>query len=324
MNDIKISVILPVFNVEKYLNKCIDSILNQTFKYFELIIINDGSTDNSGTICNNYFKSDSRIKVINQENLGLSVARNKGIDLAKGKYITFIDSDDYIDSKYFEILYTIIEKNNADIVMCNKIDFKENESKEELNIKNYNEKIISKEEAYKEMLIGKKIYIYAWAKLYKTSILRKNKFSVGKIYEDLYIINDLIEAAKKIVMTNYNGYYYLKRKNSITNEKFKFQHLDLLEASKKFTNFTLKNYPKLKNYITKSYIEGNFVIYKKIEFNKNFKKEYCSIRKEILKYKKEIFRSKLYSKKEKFQTFLLLFGNTPYKIFYKIYKKTNK
>jgi len=110
MNDIKISVILPVYNVEKYLRKCIDSILNQTHINYELIIIDDGSTNNSGNIYDEYKLKDNRIQVIHQNNQGLSVARNVGIDLAKGKYITFIDSDDYIDKKYLETLYTIIKK----------------------------------------------------------------------------------------------------------------------------------------------------------------------------------------------------------------------
>ena len=190
MND-KISIILPVYNVEKYLNKCIDSILNQTYKNFELIIIDDGSTDNSSTICDSY-KNDSRVIVIHQDNKGLSVARNKGIDMSTGNYITFIDSDDYIDSKYIEILYNIISNNNSDIVMCNKIEFKENTNIKENIIYDYNEEVLSKEETYKRMVLLQGITFTSWAKMYKKEIFNNNKYLEGKLYEDIFIINDIM------------------------------------------------------------------------------------------------------------------------------------
>lgn len=116
--ELAISIIVPVYNVEKYLNRCLDSILNQTFTDFELILVDDGSTDNSGIICDEYKTKDNRIKVIHKENGGLSSARNAGLDIARGRYIGFVDSDDFISKDMYQILYNEAEKNKADMIMC--------------------------------------------------------------------------------------------------------------------------------------------------------------------------------------------------------------
>ena len=120
-----ISIIIPIYNVEKYLEKCLDSILNQTYKNLEIILIDDGSTDNSPNICNSYCEKDKRIKIIHKNNEGVSSARNKGIELSKGKYIVFIDSDDYVSNEHIEVLYDCIISNNVDLVISNLIDISE-------------------------------------------------------------------------------------------------------------------------------------------------------------------------------------------------------
>lgn len=320
MND-KISIILPVYNVDKYLRKCIDSILNQTYKNFELIIIDDGSTDNCPSICDEYKLLDNRIQVIHQENKGLSAARNVGIDLSIGKYITFIDSDDYIDNKYLEILHKLIVENKADMAVCDKIIVNDKEKETNKLITNYNNEIIDVEEAYMRMFKCNGIGFNVWSKLYKTNIVKKIKFPKGKLYEDIFVINKIMSSVKKIIVTNYNGYYYLKRRDSITNTNISDNHMNLIEGSIKFKDYMLRNYPNLNDYTIRGYVNANFTVYRKAVLDNNFKKEYKSIRKEILSYKKDIFANKIYPFKMKFQTFLLLFGNTPYKIFYKIYKK---
>lgn len=136
----RISVIVPVYNVEKYLDKCVQSILNQTYENIELVLIDDGSTDGSSKICDKYGKIDSRVKVIHKENGGLSSARNRGIDEAVGKFITFIDSDDYIHHQMLEILYEGIIKNKSDISICEYRRFDENETIEE---EDYDKEVIS-------------------------------------------------------------------------------------------------------------------------------------------------------------------------------------
>ena len=169
-----ISAIVPVYNVEKYLYRCVDSILKQTYENFELILIDDGSPDNCSQMCDELSEKDSRIKVIHQENQGLSAARNSGIKIAKGNYLTFIDSDDWISNTMFEDLINLIKEKNADISICNFIVtdgnaiYKKNTKAEE--------KLYSKDEFMKIILRvnSNRCIHYAWGKLYKKYVIEKN------------------------------------------------------------------------------------------------------------------------------------------------------
>lgn len=321
MSNIDISIILPVYNVDKYLNKCIDSILNQSFKNFELIIIDDGSTDNSSLICENYLNTDNRIKVIHQENKGLSYARNVGINLANGKYIAFIDSDDYIDVNYLEVLHSIIVNEDADIVMCDRIYVFENKIQFSRINSKYSIMHINKENIYKKMMLNDGISFSVWGKLYSRKIFDSIRFIDGKLYEDIFIVNDIIESSDKIVVTTYNGYYYLKRKNSIMSSKMNLKQMDLIDASIKYKDFMLDNYPRLSSFVNRGFVIANYTILNKAILNKNFINETNYLRNNILSYKCEIFTNYIYSPKIKFQTFLLLFGNNVYNFFYSLHKR---
>ena len=198
----KISIIVPIYNVEKYLTNCIDSILNQTFKDFELILVNDGSTDNSFEICKHYKDIDDRICIIDKKNGGLSSARNAGLDIAKGEYIGFVDSDDYIHPQMYELLYNQIIKNKADISMC---EFKK---VSEFNKKELSDKVIlnqeveilnNKEAVFKLGENGSVTYVIACNKLYKKSLFNNIKFKEGIIHEDEYIIHRLLYQVKTLV-----------------------------------------------------------------------------------------------------------------------------
>ena len=184
MNPV-ISIIVPVYKVEKQLNKCIESILNQTFKDYELILVDDGSPDNCGHICDEYEKKDSRIKVIHKKNGGLSDARNAGLDIALGKYIGFVDSDDIIHPQMYEKLYNCINKSNLDIVQCKFKRFKSieeiniNISDSELNFKEYNS-----QDAIIDLIDNNKINVNAWNKLYKRELFQNERYPKGKIHED--------------------------------------------------------------------------------------------------------------------------------------------
>lgn len=222
----EISVIVPVYNVEKYLEKCIDSILNQTFKDFELILINDGSTDNSGEICNHYANIDNRIHVINKENGGLSDARNHGIKIASGKYLCFIDSDDYIHPQMLEILYQDILKHQADITCCNFLRVYENQ-----NIESYKISILQEEQIYTgieliEHLSNRVEFVIAWNKLYKKELFNQIAYKVGVKHEDEYIIHHLLLQTKKFVYRNCELYYYVQRCGSIMDSQKSIVNLD--------------------------------------------------------------------------------------------------
>lgn len=174
-----ISVIIPVYNVEKYLNKSIESVIKQTYKELEIILVDDGSTDSSGKICDEFAQKDDRIKVIHKKNGGLSDARNAGISEAKGKYLGFIDSDDYIDKNFYEILYNVLKKYNSDISICKHretyTDYEENTSKLEIK-----EQVFNTEQALKELLLFGEVNNYAWNKLYKKELFNEINYPVGK------------------------------------------------------------------------------------------------------------------------------------------------
>lgn len=198
-----ISIIVPIYNVEKYLPRCIGSILNQNFEEFELILVNDGSTDNSGKICDIYAKKDKRIKVIHKKNGGVSSARNSGIRAATGEYIGFVDPDDYIDKNMYTNLYELCEENNCDIGICKlgrEIDG---------NLLNYNreEKILelNKIEAMKELFKGELYRFSLCNKIYKRKCFKDVIFPEGRIHEDLATTYKLFANSNKAIYTSYAG-----------------------------------------------------------------------------------------------------------------------
>lgn len=233
-----ISVIIPVYNVEKYINQCINSVINQTYTNLEIILIDDGSPDRCGEICEEYALKDSRIKVIHQSNGGLSKARNSGLDIATGDYIGFVDSDDYIKDNMYEFLLQLLLKNNADISICGTFDIEKNSYYEE-------EHYYNSEEAIKLMLTETKFNTSAWDKLYKRDLFNGIRFPEGKIYEDLATIYKLFHKASKIVYNSQPKYYYRITPNSIMNQSFNYKNMDLLDASYELIEFIKKEYPAL-------------------------------------------------------------------------------
>ena len=208
-----VSVIVPVYNVEKYLNRCIDSIINQTYSQLEIILVDDGSTDESPAICDEYAKKDKRIKVIHKKNRGLSDARNCGLDNSAGNYICFIDSDDYVDTNMIEYMHKSLSKNNSDIVICDYIIFDENNE-----IKNsFTKTLFSVTDNKFDYMFNeyKLLTVIQWNKLFKREIFDNLRFETGKIHEDEFIICKELESAKKITYDLFPLYHYYRRNNSI-------------------------------------------------------------------------------------------------------------
>lgn len=231
-----ISVIIPVYKVEKYLSKCVESIINQTYKNLEIILVNDGSPDNCGEICDEYAKKDSRIKVIHKENGGLSDARNAGIEIASGQYIAFVDSDDYIASNMYERMYETILKDNSSMVVCGCICVREKGSVHQtVQRNNYKEGIYSSNE-YLSLLYDDWTYVVAWNKLYKKSLFSSIRYPKGKIHEDEFAIHKIVFECEKISCIRDELYYYLQRDNSITG-KINIKSLDCVEAYIQRYNF---------------------------------------------------------------------------------------
>ena len=239
MNE-KISVIIPIYNVEKYLPKCINSVLNQTYSNLEIILVNDGSTDSCKQICEEYKKLDNRIKIINKKNGGLSDARNYGIEASTGNYIAFLDSDDWIDKKLYMTLYKIIKRYDADISVCN---FKKSYLNGDNKTHNSGKiKCYSNIEALNE-LYGKNSVqmIVAWNKLYKRSTIKELRFPVGRIHEDEYLTPIIIYNANKLVYIDNQLIYYRQTPNSIMNSKFNIKRLDYLYVLENRIEFFKEN-----------------------------------------------------------------------------------
>lgn len=246
-----ISIIVPVYNVEKYLKKCIESIINQTYSNLEIILVDDGTKDNSGMICDEYAQKDNRIKVIHKENGGLSDARNAGMRMATGEYIAFVDGDDYIENDMYEFLYNELKKENADISICNRYLAYENGTIKNIE-KHKTRKILNNVEGLIELNSFTSFDMAVWDKLYKKEIFNGIEFPKGKNFEDYYVMHKIIAKASKIVYNSTPKYYYVQRENSISRNKDISFAFALIDASYEQISFFEENFPEIL-YIAKSH-----------------------------------------------------------------------
>lgn len=262
----KISCIVPVYNVEKYLKKCLDSILNQSFKDFELIIVDDGSTDNSSIICDEYLNIDNRVKVIHKENGGLSDARNRGIEEAIGDYLIFIDSDDYVDSSMFEVLYNLNQKNNTEISACDKAFVYEKSDHIEYGINSNKVYILDPDAAFSVIVdFYRNLGMEMWNKLYSRKLFDNVRFPKGKLFEDQDTQYKLIFSANKISYIEKSLYFYLRRENSITTQKYNDKEKERFEMVNKMVTYIKENHESIiSKVIVYKILSCNFTIVNKM------------------------------------------------------------
>lgn len=265
----KISIIVPVYNVEKYIHKCIDSILNQTFKDFELILVDDGSTDNCGQICDEYAKKDSRVIVIHKENGGQATARNIALDIAKGEYIGFVDSDDYIEFDMYEFLYNLCIDNNCDIANCSSTIYFKNKVKvnggHDLMIHDTKSamKVLTEGVLYDECL---------WTKLIKKELFNGLKIPEGIAYEDTAFTYKLIDRANKVCCKGEAKYNYIKRKDSTMDRAVKNVKIDAVLVYEEMYKFMEKRYPELCDLVILKLANNSMSVMNLIVRQDNFKK----------------------------------------------------
>lgn len=231
MSQELISVIVPVYNIEAYVEKGIKSILAQTYDNLEIIIINDGATDNSGNICHSLALIDSRIHIIDQENAGLSAARNTGLRIARGAYIAFVDGDDNIDERMYEKLYNRLIQDKSDLALCNIRYVDENGNHLDKNRHDLKNEILC-EEAFWKGYYGKfQIpYVVSWNKLYRREIFKDIEFDMGRIHEDEFILHKIISQCKRISVIGDPLYNYVQRAGSIMGASYNVQRLQAIEA----------------------------------------------------------------------------------------------
>jgi len=301
---LKVSIIVPVYNVEQYLENCIESILNQTFKDYELILVDDGATDKSGEICDKYERKDSRIRVIHKSNGGLSSARNAGLDVACGKYIGFVDSDDSIHPKMYEILYDLAQKYKSDISCCN---YKHtyslvNEEREEMKLTEIIEMDnIQAVNTLYDKDIGVRLVV-AWNKLYSRDLFEDLRYEVGRIHEDEFIAHKLLYKSNKTVYINSELYYYLQREGSIMSQiSYKRKVDSLLAQSDRMKFFEKVGLNDICYRTSMMYEYKFFEVYEKIKneygerglYLKELKMDFISNLKILFKLKEICIKEKL-------------------------------
>lgn len=315
MNKELISIIVPVYKVESSLDRCIQSILKQSYKNLEIILVNDGSPDNSGVICDEYAKKDTRVKVIHKKNGGLSDARNAGIQMASGDYIGLVDSDDWIDEDMFDILIDAAKRHKADIACCGFYVVEEN-----FVFERYADGItrcFNKKESIYELIEQKMIGNFAWNKLYKKRLFDKIKYPKGIVYEDILTTYKLFQHSEKVVCCGSAKYYYVMNKESITHkvENLYFQWQAFKEQLCKISEW----YPEYSQQCYKRIVNISMRVLFEIK-----KARWLSVGKKIENIDLTIRKYEKLMSKTSFELSLYLYSKDLFYLWYRLlYKKNN-
>lgn len=239
-----VSMIIPVYNVAPYLRRCLDSVLRQTYTNLEILLIDDGSSDGSGAICDEYAGKDARVCVVHKENGGLSDARNSGLKQAAGEYVSFIDSDDYVADQYVELLLGKLQQYQADVSICGYLEFNGMEALKA--DENAAEMVFDRKTALENLLYQKYYTTSAWGRLYRRELWKDIWFPKGKLYEDLAVIYRVFAKSSKAVYLERRLYYYFQRPGSIIRSFDPKNALDRVDHAKEIMHFIGKNEPSLK------------------------------------------------------------------------------
>jgi len=322
MKDL-ISIIIPVYNVEKYINRCIDSILKQTYKNIEVILVDDGSTDNSGKICDEYSEKDKRIKVIHKQNGGQSEARNYALDIFEGEYVTFLDSDDYVSEDYIEYMYNLLINTKTEMSIC-AVQIV-NDDKKMYNIEQTKIEIYNKKEAFENLLYSEGVEVAVYAKLYPRKYFDEIRFPVGEKYEDIAIIAELMNKAEKISYGDKKCYFYYTRPGSTSKSGFNKNELDYIKNVKRMLDFIKSNLTGVEEAILRYRIYSKFRILRIMLFSENKdKKLQAEIIKEIKCDYNKILKDPRAPKRDKIAVLTLKMGLPIFKMSWYLYSKMTR
>ncbi len=286
-----ISVVIPVYNVEAYIRRCVESVIIQSYDNLEIILINDGSTDCSGKICDEYTKGDRRIKVIHKENGGLSDARNVGLNVSLGDYIAFIDSDDFVSQVYIQRLHDLLVTYDADISVVNKYNFS-NCKKIKIREKTPRIKCYNGVSAIEDMWYQRNIINASWGKLYKKVLFQQIRFPLGKMYEDLGTTYKLFYLSEKIVYSSEKLYYYFQREDSIMNRKFTLKNMDRIEICEEILEWSERNCKELKEAAIARFFLSNMQVLREIPSINEYQEQIQYISDNIRKYRMQVMHNK--------------------------------
>lgn len=305
-----ISVIVPVYNVACYLQRCLDSICKQTYPSLEILLIDDGSTDQSGDMCDAAASGDSRIRVVHKRNGGLSDARNVGICKATGDYLTFVDSDDSIALDMIEYLYSLTRKYRTDMALCSHTIFFDNGK--EINCGNGKEECLSAEECIGYMLYHRNVDTSAWAKLYKREVFSDISYPVGKLFEDIGTTYKTFIKCGRIACGYISKYNYYVRKSSIVRESFSMRKLDLLEMTDAMGDEVETRFPMLRKAVLRRRLYARFSSLNQMEGVAGYDEEKEKILKFISAHAREVFFDSKAPLRDKAAIMCILFGEKFY------------
>ena len=241
-NAYKVSVIIPVYNVEKYLHRCLDSVINQTYRNIEIILVDDGSTDDSARICDEYAQKDGRIRVIHQENQGQAAARNNAMKIAEGSFIAYVDSDDFVTADYIEYMVKLQNKYGTDIVFVRGVyayDGKELPAYQDED-RDY---LLGAEETLIRLNYNKGMGAMIWAKLFRRELIEAYPFPEGQIYEDLATLYKIVGACREIAFGEHRVYFWMQRGGSTMRSAFNKRQLAAFQATRDQLRYMEKAYP---------------------------------------------------------------------------------
>ncbi len=293
MEDVLVSVIIPVFNVSKYLRRCLDSVVNQTYRNLEIILVDDGSTDGSESIVDEYAGNDARIVVIHQENQGQAAARNTAFSISRGIFIAYVDSDDYVSRNYIELLMKIAVENDADIVQCKMRKFaKESQTEHESCITVADAKAYTASFALEEFCYQRIFYAAPWCKVIRREILNGILFPEDMGYEDMAVIFRLLGRAKKIMLLPEVMYYYRQHAQSTMHKRFSDKKIDRIVIAEQLKEYIETYYPENIRAVKSRYLLAQFQLIMELPFDKKYSTLKKRIKRNIQTERKDVMRNK--------------------------------
>lgn len=317
-NDL-ISIIVPVYNVEKYIEKCLASLIGQTYRNIEIVLVDDGATDSSGCICDTFAMQDDRIKVIHKKNGGLSDARNVGITKATGKYLVFVDSDDDVKLDMVQYLYELIIKSDCKMALCTHTVVLPNGK--ELSYGNCGYEVLSAKECIRRLCYHDVIDTSAWAKIYDADIFKQVNFPKGKLFEDIGTTYKTFILSGKIACGYESKYNYYVRNNSIVTGSFKPAKLDLLEMTDKMGEEVLQFYPDLTKAVLRRRVYARFSTLNQMLDVVGYEKERASIINFINEHRAEVMADNFTPLRDRLAILLLGISYKLYSMVWKLHFK---
>ena len=313
MEKLLISVIIPVYNVEKYLPRCMDSVLGQTYQNIEVLLVDDGSKDSSGAICDQYAKRDERVRVWHTKNQGPSAARNLGIERAQGEYLLFVDSDDMISADHIQFLYEKLQMSNADLAICSysvtdSDTFTESNQTMQLEW--------TGEQALECLLYQKYFTTGPWCKLFRKDVFKEVRFPVGTLYEDTLAIAQAVGKTHKVVYSDAVKYGYFQRTGSTMRSEYRAETLQYVSITAELAKYIEGEFPALKRAAISRFVWANIFVWIKMPDPRS--QEAMTVHNNIKKYRWQVLRDPKVRKKNKQVLYLSFLGHTVLKKVYQI------